>query len=557
MNQTKTTFPTIAGTQNTVGLAQTKSGFFNKAGFSSRTDGPSTNRESLIGEVVAETKNSPVASKLLRSLKKPDATAFMSRHLIRLPGIQKTEPAAANSEEIKFTTIEMRGAQTATNDATTSLVSKLKLSVAKKVGDSLLPLSAAKLRAYSIQRGTFDASNPKKLSYSVDVSDKNSIMIKRKATIGGFFDNPTKPASQVMQGTVSGTQTARTGNSPVRSAAVYDTGKKYPTTSTLDDERTNPIDWSAGQGVETHTGESNPEGKAALRRNVSIAFSGRDSPSPPQNRALASPQKRVIQVRREEYFVHRVRTLGVRLRTGRQNIEDLTSNLRELHQYLEVNHRNLHLIKNDPIVWRPDPLILPRKYPNKKLLVLDLDETLIHCTGDMKRRHEFEVEVEFINDDGYTLKGLVNVRPGAKRFLQNASRDYELVLFTASVKYYADRILRIIDPTRAYFSHYFYRESCTKTKSDRLVKDLSMFKNVPEDEIMLVDNTMYCGLLQPNSLIPIVDFETNKDDKELDKLNSFLFSLRDHPDHQAVLKDHLKLHMLRAAGTLQDYILHL
>ena len=507
----------------------------------------------MISDVLMENRNSPVGSKIFRSLKKPEASALMSRQIIRLPVIQKTEQAPSTSEEIKFTTIEMRNTQQPVIEGGGSLASKLKVSIGKKVGESLLPLSSAKLRAYSIQRGTFDTMKPQKLSHSVDVAEKPSIPLKKKTTLGGFFDNPNKPSVKNVSGVNTGVQTARTGNSPIRSAAVYDTGKKYPTTSTLDDDKTSAIDWANSQGLETQAPEKKPDELKYLRRDVSPDFSDRDSPSPQTNRGVSSPQKRIIQVKREEYFVHRIRTLGLRLRTGRQTVEDLTSNLRDLNHYLEVNHRNLQNMKNDPINWRPDPIILPRKFPSKKVLVLDLDETLIHCTGDMKRRHEFEVEVEFVNDDGYTLKGLVNVRPGAKRFLQNASRDYELVLFTASVKYYADRILRIIDPTRSYFSHYFYRESCAKTKSDRLFKDLSMFKNVPEDEIMLVDNTMYCSWLQPQCFIPIVDFETSRDDKELDKLNSFLFGLKDHPDHNSVLRDHFKLHFFRLATNLSEY----
>ena len=55
-------------------------------------------------------------------------------------------------------------------------------------------------------------------------------------------------------------------------------------------------------------------------------------------------------------------------------------------------------------------------------LVLDLDETLIHYIED--------------NDTAY-----VNVRPGAEEFIEELSKYYEIVIFTAALQKYADVVL--------------------------------------------------------------------------------------------------------------------
>ena len=54
-------------------------------------------------------------------------------------------------------------------------------------------------------------------------------------------------------------------------------------------------------------------------------------------------------------------------------------------------------------------------------LVLDLDETLIHFECE-------EGEVEDEDEGGYYL-----IRPGAIKFLQELSKHYEIVIFTAAM----------------------------------------------------------------------------------------------------------------------------
>lgn len=54
----------------------------------------------------------------------------------------------------------------------------------------------------------------------------------------------------------------------------------------------------------------------------------------------------------------------------------------------------------------------------------------------------------------------VLVRPGCKEFLAQLSEHFELVIYTASLKQYADPLMDILDPDRLCTARLF-REHCT------------------------------------------------------------------------------------------------
>ena len=56
------------------------------------------------------------------------------------------------------------------------------------------------------------------------------------------------------------------------------------------------------------------------------------------------------------------------------------------------------------------------------------------------------------------------IRPFLKDCLERLADLYEIVVFTAGVKTYADPILDKLDPEKKFFSHRLYRNHCTLEK---------------------------------------------------------------------------------------------
>ena len=84
-------------------------------------------------------------------------------------------------------------------------------------------------------------------------------------------------------------------------------------------------------------------------------------------------------------------------------------------------------------------------YINKKTLVLDLDETLVHSSFKKVKNADIKQSIEI---DGFIQTVYVNVRPYAEEFIVEMSKYYEIVMFTASIQKYALPIFNKIDLQR-------------------------------------------------------------------------------------------------------------
>ena len=92
---------------------------------------------------------------------------------------------------------------------------------------------------------------------------------------------------------------------------------------------------------------------------------------------------------------------------------------------IEIDHRKVNLKKKD-------------FYKNKKTLILDLDETLIHCVENLESHSDMKLQIKI---DGTSIKIGINIRPYALTFLKKMALKFEIVIFTASHHSYADAIL--------------------------------------------------------------------------------------------------------------------
>ena len=77
--------------------------------------------------------------------------------------------------------------------------------------------------------------------------------------------------------------------------------------------------------------------------------------------------------------------------------------------------------------------------------VLDLDETLVHSTLDGCEQPDFSFPVAF---NGREHQVHVRRRPHLDAFLQRCAALFEIVVFTASQKVYAEQLLNVLDPQR-------------------------------------------------------------------------------------------------------------
>ena len=73
---------------------------------------------------------------------------------------------------------------------------------------------------------------------------------------------------------------------------------------------------------------------------------------------------------------------------------------------------------------------MPQGKAGKKSLVLDLDETLVRSTFTPPPRYDLKLPVKMENRE---YEVFVQVRPGCSEFLQEMSKHFELVIFTASL----------------------------------------------------------------------------------------------------------------------------
>jgi len=145
----------------------------------------------------------------------------------------------------------------------------------------------------------------------------------------------------------------------------------------------------------------------------------------------------------------------------------------------------------------PRTILLPpktRRAP-RITLVLDLDETLVHssleeyCSTSPTSDHnaaeiDFTFPVHFNNQEH---KVNVRRRPGLDAFMQEVAKKFEVIVFTASQRVYAEQLLNILDPQRCLIRHRVFRDSCVCVDGNYL-KDLTVLGRDMRHTV-IVDNS--------------------------------------------------------------------
>jgi len=190
-----------------------------------------------------------------------------------------------------------------------------------------------------------------------------------------------------------------------------------------------------------------------------------------------------------------------------------------------------------PPGWSSRPKALPPldyatlPPPPPICLVLDLDETLVHCTVEPIADADMTFPVEF---NGTEYQVHVRCRPFLQQFLEAVSRKFEVVIFTASQQVYADKLLDKLDPKGKFIHHRMFRDSCLSVEGNFL-KDLTILGR-DLSKAVLVDNSPHVFGYQVDNGIPIESWFDDPHDKELLKLEMFLRTLHGVDDVRDVLR---------------------
>ena len=196
-------------------------------------------------------------------------------------------------------------------------------------------------------------------------------------------------------------------------------------------------------------------------------------------------------------------------------------------------------------------LYLPPSLTQKKTLVLDLDETLVHSQfGAFNIPSDVVINIEIENE----LHEIhVLIRPGVKEFLEKMSKLYEIVIFTASISKYAGPLLDILDKEK-FCSFRLFREHCTLINSS-FVKDL---KKLGRDlkNIIIVDNSPLAYLLNSDNGLPILTWFDDKYDQELYKITpvlEFLSEVQDVREYINKMVVNNEISYINARKVINDY----
>ncbi|KAK9764113.1 Nuclear envelope morphology protein 1 [Basidiobolus ranarum] len=178
----------------------------------------------------------------------------------------------------------------------------------------------------------------------------------------------------------------------------------------------------------------------------------------------------------------------------------------------------------------------------RKVLVLDMDETLIHSKLTLDEgspNAPFQINIPYGEKDCIYY---VYDRPFVFEFLATMAKWYDLVIFTASISEYADPIIDWLEDevkkrhatTEPTFKGRYYRQHCTYYDGI-FTKDLSQI-NSDLREIALVDNSEFSFLVNPENAIPIRTWtHDDPSDPALMDLIGFLLALNYVNDVRSIL----------------------
>lgn len=169
---------------------------------------------------------------------------------------------------------------------------------------------------------------------------------------------------------------------------------------------------------------------------------------------------------------------------------------------------------------------------SKKVLVLDIDETLLHADFDncfkklknydhiLKFRKPKENNTENSNgNEDFITVGLI-FRPCLKEFLNSIKENFNVFLYTSAHENYAKAIADLLDPDHSLFKMVFSREDCIQLDNQIYIKNLDYFGD-PKN-VVILENNMYSFMNHLSNGILTYSFYFDKKDRELGNVLNYL-----------------------------------
>jgi TFIIF-interacting CTD phosphatase-like protein len=223
------------------------------------------------------------------------------------------------------------------------------------------------------------------------------------------------------------------------------------------------------------------------------------------------------------------------------------------------------------------------QYPSDLIVVLDLDECLIHCVGkdEEERENIPSTDIEsFICQFRGGQSRRVLLRPGWRDFLQTVMTRYETYIFTAGYEDYAGPIVAALEEKigrNLKFAGCYYRPSCRVQRHlgvDFTFKDLRTIRPWPSwrsttrttcsslhKKMVLIDDDATNFQCNPTNGIPIRAFRgdnnANADGYSLATVLSLLQELEGVEDVRPVLSERFRLDKVFAVAQEIYQPLHL
>lgn len=122
----------------------------------------------------------------------------------------------------------------------------------------------------------------------------------------------------------------------------------------------------------------------------------------------------------------------------------------------------------------------------------------------------------------------MKVRPYARELIKHCSEKWNLIVFTASTRDYAEIILERLDPKNQYIRNVLSRENCV-LMGFRFIKDFRIIANeiVHVKDMLMLDNKVISFGFNLSNGIPILPFLGDESDSELKAILPILDMLSD------------------------------